>query len=109
MNSSSKLGDKQKERSDGRSEFYCPFDTQDFRTELDQIRSEPQLKVVGDVEDFETEAKIAEGIFLKLNTGNAIGLDNSCEIHLKSCGSQLSVVFSQFFTWSLKRNTVPFT
>ena len=79
LNTSNKLRGKQKDNSNERNEFYCQFDTQDFRTELDQIRSEPQLKVVGDVEDFETEAKIAEGIFLKLNTGNAVVPDNSCE------------------------------
>ena len=108
MNSSSKLGDKQKERSDGRSDFYCPFDTQDFRTELDHIRSELKKKVVDDVEDFETDAKIVEGIFLKLNIRKAIGPDNICGRLLKSCASQFSVAFSQSFTCSLKENIVPF-
>ena len=61
-----KLDDKQKERSDELNDFYCWFDSQVFRTELAQIRSELQEKMVDDV-DFETEAKIVEGIFLKLN------------------------------------------
>ena len=70
-------GDKQKELSD----FYCQFDTQDFRSALAQIRSELQGKVVYDVEDsdFEIDAKIVEGIFLKLNTRKTIGPDNICE------------------------------
>ena len=58
--------------------------------------------------DFETDAKIVEGSFLKLNTRNAIGPD-ICGSPLKLCASQLAVVFSQLFTWSLKENTVPFT
>ena len=61
-----KLDDKQKERSDELNDFSCWFDSQVFRTELAQIRSELQEKVVDNV-DFETEAKIVEGIFLKLN------------------------------------------
>ena len=67
-------GDKQKELSD----FYCQFDTQDFRSALAQIRSELQGKVVHDVEDFdfEIDANIAEGNFLKLNTRKANGPDN---------------------------------
>ena len=106
LNGSNKLGDKQK---DERNDFYCRFDTQDFRTELDHIRSELQEKVVDDVEDFEIDAKIVEGIFLKRNTRKAIGPDNICGRLLKLCASQLSVVFSLLFTWSLKENTVPFT
>ena len=43
--------------------FIAEFDTQYFRTELDQITSEPQKKVVDDVEDFEIDAKIVECIF----------------------------------------------
>ena len=66
LNSSSKLGDKQKEHADELNYFYCWFDTQDFRTELDQIRSEPQEKVVDGVEDFEMDAKIVAGFFFKL-------------------------------------------
>ena len=62
-----------------------------------------------DVEDFEIDAKIVEGIFLKHNTSKAIGPDNMCGRLLKSCVSQLSVVFSQWFTWSLKGNAVRFT
>ena len=108
MNSSNKVGNKQKERSDGRNEFYCRFDTQDFRTELDHTRSELKEKVVDDVEDFETDAKIDEGIFLKLNIRKAIGPDNICGRLLKSRTSQFSVAFSQSFTCSLKENTVPF-
>ena len=42
LNSSNKLGYKQKERSDELNEFYCRFDTPDFITELAQIRSELQ-------------------------------------------------------------------
>ena len=108
FNNSNKLGDKQKERSDELNDFYCRFDSQDFRTELAQIRSELQEKMVDDV-DFEMEAKIVEGIFLKLNTRKAIGPDNICGRLLKSCASQLSVVFSPLYTWSLKENTIPFT
>ena len=61
-----------------------------------------------DVEDFEIDAKIVEGIFLKLYTRKVIAPDNICGRLLKLCASQLSVVFSQLFTWSLKENTVPF-
>ena len=70
-----------------------------------------QLKVVNVVEDFdfETGAKMVEGLFLKLNTRKQIGPDNICGRLLKLCTSQLSVVFSQLFTWSLKGNTIPFT
>ena len=65
LNTSNKLGDKQKDHSNERNELYSRFDTQDFRTEVDQIRSEPQ-KVADDAEDFEIDAKIVECIFLKL-------------------------------------------
>ena len=88
LNGSNKLGDKQK---DERNDFYCRFDTQDFRTELAQIRSELQEK--DDVEDFGIDAKIVESIFLKLNIRKAIGLTTSVE-DLKSCASQLAVVFN---------------
>ena len=67
--------------------------------------------------DFETDGKIIEGIFLKLNARKATGPYKICGRLLKLCTSQLSVVFSQFRpptqslndTWSLKENTVPFT
>ena len=92
------------------NDFYCRFDTRNFRTELAQIRSELQGKVVDDAEDFdfEIDARIIEGIFLKLNTRKATGPDIYGRL-LKLCTSQLSVVFSQLFTWSLKENTVLFT
>ena len=51
-----------------------------------------------DAEDFEIDAKIAEGIFLKLYTRKAIAPDNVCGRLLKLCASQLSVAFSQLFT-----------
>ena len=57
------------------------------------------------VEDFEIDTKIVEGIFLKQNIRKVIGPENICGRLLKSCASQLSVVFSQLFTWSLKENT----
>jgi len=57
------------------------------------------------VEDFEIDARIFEGIFLKLNIRKVIGPENICGRLLKSCASQLSIVFSQLFTWSLKENT----
>ena len=60
-----------------------------------------------DVEDFEIDAKIVEGIFLKRNTRKAIGPDNICGRLLKSCAYQFSVAFSQSFTWTLQENTVP--
>ena len=92
------------------NDFRCRFDTpQDFRTELAQIRSELQEQVVDDVEYFEIDAKIVEGIFQKLDTRKAIGPDNFCGKLLKLCASHLSVMFSQLCTWSLKENTVPFT
>ena len=63
-----------------------------------------------DVEDFdfEIDAKVVEGIFQMLNISKAISPNNICGRLLKLCASQLSIVFSQFFTWSLKENTVPF-
>ena len=78
INSSNKPGDRQKELSDELNDFYRQFYTQDFRTELAQIRSELQGKVVHDVEDFdfEIDANIAEGTFLKLNTRKAIVPDS---------------------------------
>ena len=71
--SSSKPGDKRKEFSDELKGLYCRFDTHDFITELAQIWSELQGKVVDDAEDFdfEIDARIIEGIFLKLNTRKA--------------------------------------
>ena len=108
LSSSNKVGDKQKERLDELNDFYCRIDTQDLRTELARIRSELQEKVVDDVEAFEIDAKIVEGIFLQLNTSKAIGPDNICGRLLKSCAYQFSVAFSQSFTWTLKENTVPF-
>ena len=50
--------EKWKEFSDELSDFHSPFDTQNFRTELSQIRSELQGKVVDGVEDFEIDVKI---------------------------------------------------
>ena len=90
--------------------LYCRFDTHHFITELAQIRSELQGKVVDDAEDFdfEIDARIIEGIFLTLNTRKAAGPD-ICGRLLKLCASHHSVVFSQLFTWSLKENTVLFT
>ena len=73
------------------------------------MRSELQEKALDDAEDFAIDAKIVGGIFLKPKTRKAIGPDNICGNLLKSCASQLSVVFSQLFTWSLKEITVPFT
>ena len=73
------VNNKQKERLDELNDFYCQFDTQDFRTELAQIRSELQEKVVDDVDDFGIDAKIVESIFLKLNIRKAIGLTTSVE------------------------------
>ena len=65
LNTLNKPGDKQKVLSDELNDFYCWFDTHDFRSELAQIRSELQEKVADDVEDFETDAKFVEGIFLE--------------------------------------------
>ena len=63
LDTSNKLGDKRKDHSDEGNYFYCRSDTQDFRTELDQMRAEPQKQAVDDVEDFEIDAKIVEWIF----------------------------------------------
>ena len=64
LNSSNKLGDKQKERSDELNDLYCRFDTpQDFRTELALIRSELQEQMVDNVEYFEIDARVVEGFF----------------------------------------------
>jgi len=76
-----------------------------FIVDLTLKPSELQGKVVDDVDDFdsETDAKTAEGILLKLNTRKARSPDNICGRLLKLCTSQLSVVFSQLFTWSERK------
>ena len=48
-------------------------------------------------------------LYRPFNTRKPTGPDNICGRLLKLSASQLSVVFSQLFTWSLKENTVPFT
>ena len=106
---SSMPSDKQKKFPDKLNDFYCRFDTQDFGTELARIRSELQPKLGEDVDldDSDIDAKTLESIFRRLNTGKAIGPDNICGRLLKSCASQLSVVFSKLFTLSVKENAVP--
>ena len=75
--------------------------------ELPHIRSVLQTKSGEDVNDFGIDAKIVEGIFHKLNTRISVGPDNVCGRRPKSCTSQLSIVFSKQFAWSLREKTVP--
>ena len=102
--------EKQKERSDELHDFYCHFDTQDFRTELAQIRSELQgrwcmmLKIL----ILRLMPRLLRAFFRCLTSGKQLVLTTSVE-DFWNCAYELSVVFSQFFTWSLKENTEPFT
>ena len=102
----------QKEFCEKLNEFYCRFERNDLKKELDHVMTEVIEKVNSDehesgVNESVIDAVDVEVLFKRLKTKKAVGPDNICGRLLKCCASQLCHVFSMLFSWSLNVSHVP--
>ena len=85
------------------NDFYCRLERGDLGEELDSVLTGLRDKVrEGDSLDYEIDKDTVEPLFRKVNHRKECGSDNICGKVLRHCAIELSEVFSQFFTWSLR-------
>ena len=89
------------------NQFYCRFEREDLRGELDKVIEQVKEKVELDEEDFDIQRTDVERVFSKVNSSKAMGPDGIGRRVLKSCCSQLSYIFTLIFNWSLRDCIVP--
>lgn len=107
--------DEQKEFSEKLNEFYCRFERDDLKDELQKVIGNLYEQLHNDCSDVSSEtenymkieAQEVETLFRKLKTKKAVGPDNISGRILKSCASQLCNIFSQLFSWSVIDCCVP--
>jgi len=97
--------EEQKAYADELNDFYCRFEREDHKHELQSVLSNLQQNVCdndSDEEDFTVHATDVKSVFKALHVRKAVGVDGICGRLLKSCAEQLCHVFSDLFSLSLK-------
>ena len=103
---------EREEHANKLNEFYCRFERDDVEEKLSEVMADLKERVGGGSQGSESESCVIEesavlSLFRRINVRKACGPDNICGRILKYCASQLSYVFTQLFTWSVKVSVVP--
>ena len=91
------------------NDFYCRFERDDLREDINSVVQELKEKIseCEEGKHFEINANVVESLFTKLNVKKAAGPDSISGKLSKVCTSQLCSVFANLFNWSLRECCVP--